>query len=46
MDTKIIVVIIIVLILIAVGGYFATRPKTEAEVDGELQKKLLKQRLN
>jgi len=38
MDTTIIIVIIIVLILIAVGGYFATRPKTEAEVDEELQK--------
>jgi hypothetical protein len=40
MDTTIIIVIIIVLILIAVGGYFATRPKTEAEVDGELQKEV------
>ena len=40
MDTTIIIVIVIVLILIVVGGYFATRPKTEAEVDGELQKEV------
>ena len=40
MDTTIIIVIVIVLILIAVGGYIATRPKTEAEVDSELQKEV------
>jgi hypothetical protein len=39
MNTTVIIVIIVALMLmLAIGGYIATRPKTEAEVDGELQK--------